>query len=511
MSSQITIINLASVIFQYCFMNSQLGAAEQKLIIKKCKAYLLASEKLFLEMKLYKKVKGKVIQLCKRMAESDFTWEVALEFADKLIFNHTGIHLKDIEITVLQASWEGVTYPQMADNYGYSAEYLNKDVGNKLWNKLTEALGKGEKVSKHNFKEALRRGWKQHKCIFNDISQTLPERLIPTESFYIERPPVEERCFAEIVQPGCLLRIKAPLQTGKTELMSRILHYANHQDYRTVELNLRDATVGDFSSLDAFLQWLCTSITEMLQMNYPVAEHFRRSLGNSKIKCRTYFEKYLLTADKPVVIALDEVDKIFPYPEITGEFLGMLRTWHEDAKTRPLWRQLRLVVLHTQAYTQLDINQSPFNAGTEISLPDFTSEQVLLFAQKSGLDWGQNEVNQLMEMLGGHPYLVGEAIKHIVQENVTLAEFLQTAMTGWGIYRYHLQKHCQNLLATSQLIGAFKRVVMADTAVEFDSLLNQDTSVQLNDLGLVTLSPISARPRYKLYHLYFRQRCQESS
>ncbi|MEA5572497.1 AAA-like domain-containing protein [Calothrix sp. UHCC 0171] len=491
-------------------MDSPLGTGEQKLIVKKCKACLLTSEKLLQTLKLYKKVKHKVIQLCTCMTESDFTWETALEFADKLIFDNTGIHLKDIEINVLQASWEGVTYPQMADNYGYSAEYLNKDVGNKLWNKLTEALGKGEKVSKHNFKEALRRSWKQHKCVINDISQTLQLSLIPRDSVYIERPPIEERCFTEIIQPGCLLRIKAPLQTGKTELMSRILHYASNQGYRTVELNLRDATAADFCSLDAFLQCLCTSITEMLQVSYPVAEHWRKSLGNSKIKCRTYFEKYLLTADKPLVLALDEVDKMFPYPEITGEFLGMLRTWHEDAKTRPLWRQLRLVVVHTQAYMQLDINQSPFNAGTEISLPDFTAKQVLLFAQKYGLDWDINQVMQLMVMVGGHPYLVGEAIKHISQENISLEEVLRTAVTGWGMYRYHLQKHCQNLLANSQLIAAFKKVVTTDISVEFDGLLNQDTAVKLNDLGLVTLSQTSARPRYELYRFYFRQRCQEN-
>jgi AAA-like domain len=444
------------------------------------------------------------------MTESEFTWEEALEIADKLAFESTGSHLKDIETIVLEASWEGITYPQMAENSGYSAEYLNKDVGNKLWNKLTEALGKGEKVSKHNFKDALRRARKQHKCVINDISQTLQFSQTPSDSFYIERPPLEERCFAEIMQPGCLLRIKAPLQTGKTELMSRILHQATHHSYRTAELNLRDATGEDFGNLDNFLQWLCTSITEILQLSYPVCEHWKKSLGNSKIKCRTYFEKYLLVGDNPLVLALDEVDKLFSYPEISGEFLGMLRTWHEDSKTRLLWRQLRLVILHTQAYAQLDVNQSPFNAGTEITLSDFTTEQVLLLAQKYGLDWDINKVTQLMTMVGGHPYLVREALKQLAQEHKSIEEMLQIAPNAWGVYRYHLQKHCQNLLANSQLVTAFKKVVLADTSVEFDGLLNQDTVVKLNDLGLVKLSQTSVAPRYELYRLYFRQRCQEN-
>ncbi|BAZ13423.1 hypothetical protein NIES4071_52620 [Calothrix sp. NIES-4071] len=489
-------------------MNSVLTVAESGKNVKKCKLFMSAAEKIYQALKLYNKVQNKVIQLCTCMTESEFNWEIALEFADTLVYKNTGLHLKDIEIIVLQNSWEGITYPQMADDYGYSAEYLNKDVGNKLWSKLSETLG--EKVTKHNFKEALKRAWKQHVYVINNISQAPQVYDAPSDSFYLERPPVEERCFAETMQPGCLIRIKAPLQTGKTELMSRILNYAGNQGYRTVELNLRDATKEDFGNLDKFLQWLCTSITEILQVTYPVAEHWRQSLGNSKIKCRTYFEKYLLPGDNPLVLALDEVDKLFPYPEISGEFLGMLRTWHEDAKTRPLWHQLRLVVLHTQAYTQLDINQSPFNAGTEITLPDFTAEQILLLAQKYGLHWDTTPVIQLMTMVGGHPYLVGEALRQLAQENMSLEEVLQTAPTAWGIYRYHLQKHCQNILVNSQLAAAFNKVVLADTPVEFDSRLNQDTAVKLNDLGLVKLSPTSAIPRYELYRLYFRQRCQEN-
>lgn len=40
------------------------------------------------------------------------------------------------------------------------------------------------------------------------------------------RITIEEDCFAEILQPGALIRIKAPRQMGKTSLMARILHYA---------------------------------------------------------------------------------------------------------------------------------------------------------------------------------------------------------------------------------------------------------------------------------------------
>ena len=84
-------------------------------------------------------------------SESEFYWIKAKESADRVVSQNTGKYLSDLEIKVLQGSWEGKTYDEIATLYGYSAEYLNKDVGNKLWNKLSEALG--EKVTKKNFKE----------------------------------------------------------------------------------------------------------------------------------------------------------------------------------------------------------------------------------------------------------------------------------------------------------------------------------------------------------------------
>jgi hypothetical protein len=271
-------------------------------------------------------------------------------------------------------------------------------------------------------------------------------------------------------------------------------------------LNLRDATPEDFTNLDKFLQWFCTSVAVMLGLAHPVDEHWSRSPGNSKIKCRTYFEKYLLTGNRVLALALDEVDRLFPNGKIAGEFLGMLRTWHEDAKTRELWTQLRLIVLHTEVYTELDINQSPFNAGTEVKLTDFSQKQVQDLAQQYGLDWDNDKVKPLMEMVGGHPYLVSEALKQVAHRDMTLEQLLETASNDAGIYRDYLRRHLRNLQQYPQLNVALKNIVTADAPVEFNSELNLDIAVKLDDLGLVKLQSNTAMPRYELYRQYFRYR-----
>lgn len=161
---------------------------------------------------------------------------------------------------------------------------------------------------------------------------------------------------------------------------------------------------------------------------------------------------------------------------------------------------------HTQVYTQLNINQSPFNAGTEIKLTDFTSEQVESLAQKYKLNWKNTQVDQLMAMVGGHPYLIKQAIQVVSRQNMTLESLLQSAPTASGIFRNHLERHWRYLQTNTVLATAFKIIVLADSPVEFNCNLNLDDAVELYDFGLVELLNNSAAPRYQIYRLYFRER-----
>ncbi|WP_414588966.1 AAA-like domain-containing protein [Scytonema sp. PCC 10023] len=444
--------------------------------------------------------------------QSEFTWEQASALVNNLILEVTLKHLSDGEVQVLRGSWEGKTYNAIASEYHLSRRRI-EEIGEDLWNKLSNALG--EQVKKTNFRQALQRQW--HKStlpISNTFVKPSPpqkQATIKAIDLYQERFPIEIRCYQQICQPGALLRIKAPLQMGKTELMSKVMHHAQQQGYRTVVLNLWYASKEDFSNLDKFLQWFITSIALELDLLQQVEKYWKRSHHNSKIKCRKCFERYLLPADKPLAIALDEVDRLLPYQEIAAEFLGMLRTWHEEAKTSELWAQLRLVKLHTEVYTHLNINQSPFNAGYEIKLKDFNRQEVQYLALKYGLQWDNSQVEQLMAMVGGHPYLVVKALQIIAGQEMSLEQLLQTAPTASSIYRNYLERLWQQLQSNLQLNQAFQMIMLADAPLEFNSQLNLDDAVKLYDLGLVELQNNHAMPRYELYRQYFRKRLKAGS
>jgi hypothetical protein len=82
-------------------------------------------------------------------------WTEALAVADAALFEATGRHLNDVETAILQGSWQGQTYEQIASASGYSVSYLTRDIGPKLWKSLSQALT--EPVSKTSFQAALER------------------------------------------------------------------------------------------------------------------------------------------------------------------------------------------------------------------------------------------------------------------------------------------------------------------------------------------------------------------
>ncbi|MEH2007986.1 AAA-like domain-containing protein [Nostoc sp.] len=332
----------------------------------------------------------------------------------------------------------------------------------------------------------------------------LPEGQVDLASaFYIERPPIESRCYEAILKPGSLIRIKAPRQMGKTSLMARILDQASQQNYLTVPLSFQLADGKVFADLDKFLQWFCASVGRRLKLPNKLADYWDVIFG-SKDNCTAYFEEYLLPEIKqPLVLGLDEVDRIFQHPEIAADFFGLLRAWHEDAKNRDIWKKLRLVVVHsTEVYIPMNINQSPFNVGLPINLLDFNTQQVLDLARRHGLNWSFTQVEQLMAMVGGHPYLVRVALYHIARQDTTLNLLLQTAPTETGPYSDHLRRHLWNLEQHPELATAIKKVVANTSPVRLDSI----QCFKLLSMGLLQQQGNDVTPRCDLYRQYFRDR-----
>jgi AAA-like domain len=457
------------------------------------------------------------------ISETDHSDRQICEWVDEWFVLVHQRHLSDVELQVLQGAWRGKTYDAIAAESYLTVKYVS-EVGGRLWQMLSQVLN--EEVKKSNFRPALLRYAQNHpqKNVGNasrngnptSNSPTTPQLPVQSASLkpmpnafpLIDRPPLESCCYGEIDRSGALLRLKSPLQCGKTTLMSKVLHYAEQQQYRTVIINLRDAVSEDFASLDRFLIWFLEVISQAIGLNTSIASHWKTSLGNSKIKCRTFLEKNILNSNFPLVIAIDELDRIFAYPGIAGEFLGMLRTWHEDAKTKPLWGFVRFMVLYTEIYTQLDMNQSPFNAGIEFCLKDFDRTQVLQLVQAYGLDWTDESVDRLMDWVGGQPYLITQALKSIAQSSCTLAQLLDRATAPDSIYRSHLERQWHLVQSQPQLQTFLIQLLRQDLLLKTGDQI--ELAVKLYDVGIIQLTQSQGTQQaqfcYRLYEQYFSER-----
>ncbi|WP_414625143.1 AAA-like domain-containing protein [Calothrix sp. CCY 0018] len=333
-----------------------------------------------------------------------------------------------------------------------------------------------------------------------------PEGQVSLDSpFYVERPPNEVDCYEAILQPAALIRIKAPRQLGKTSLMTRTLHHAKQHGYQTVSLNFQSADAEFLNSLDLFLQWFCASIADKLNLPDKLSEYWQGILG-SKNKCTKYFERYLLPEiNSSIALGLDEVDQVFKHPEIAADFFGLLRAWHERAKNDVDWKKLALVIVHSkEVYIPLNINQSPFNVGVPIELPDLNRSQVQYLIQLHGLSWTDSQVEQLINLVDGHPYLLRVALYEIARGRITLNRLLETAPTDEGSYSEHLRRHLLNLQEDEELLAAFKRVLEVAQPVD----VGNTAAFKLRSMGLVKLRGNSVIPLCDLYRQYFGDRLE---
>ncbi len=330
-----------------------------------------------------------------------------------------------------------------------------------------------------------------------------PSGQVPLDSpFYIKRFPIEERCYEQVHKPGSLIRIKAPRQMGKSSLLARIIDKSQSQGDSTVTLDFQLATQQIFVNSDKFLRWFCASVGLALNIPNQINQYWDLAeIVGSSMACKAYFEEYLLpTIDKPLTLGLDEVDKVFEYPEIYRDFFGLLRALHEEGKRRDIWKKLRLVIVHsTEVYVPLDINQSPFNVGLSVELPEFNNKQILDLAQKHQLNLSEPEVEKLMNLVGGHPFLVRLTLYHLANGNVTLTQILQNPTSSSSIYADHLRR--QSLLLTQQpkLADAMKDVVN-NNCIQLSTV----TKFKLQSIGLVKLQEDSVVPRCNLYRQYLQ-------
>lgn len=327
---------------------------------------------------------------------------------------------------------------------------------------------------------------------------------VPLESqFYIVRPTDQEFQTA-MGRHDSIVLVKGARQMGKTSLLARGLQHARQSGARVVLTDFQKLNATHLVSVESFFLTLGDFLASQLDLDV-----LPEDVWDKRRSPNTNFERYLrrevlgkLTTH--LVWGLDEVDRLFTC-EFGSEVFGLFRSWHNERALDPggPWSRLTLAIAYaTEAHLFItDVNQSPFNVGTRLTLDDFTLEQVADLNQRHGSPLqGAQEIKGFFELFGGQPYLVRRGLHELASGNLGFAGLAAQADRDEGMFGDHLRRILVLLAKDAQLCEVVRGILRGDSNPDPASFYRlRSAGVMAGD------SPQEVRPRCRIYATYLKR------
>lgn len=322
----------------------------------------------------------------------------------------------------------------------------------------------------------------------------------PESPFYIIRA-ADDRLREQIIGKGTTTTIQAGRQTGKTSLLMQAIHTARHKkgqviylDFQLVDENAR----ADFQSL---LHYLTEDIAEQLDLDWELVDSYWSSARNPAHTFTRFVQREVLGRfDSRILLAIDEADLLLD-SAFKKHFFALLRAWDSRRAFDDDWRKLNLVmVISTHPYLLIDdVNLSPFNVGLTIHLRDFNLAQVADLNQRHNAPLPAAEVEKLMALVGGHPYLVRQSLYTLAQEEIGLRQLVDVACDADGPFGKHLHFYRRSLNESPAMKSALQQLLGGKEPQDEEIL------ERLAAVGLVKQVKGRWTARCGLYETYFRR------
>ena len=343
------------------------------------------------------------------------------------------------------------------------------------------------------------------------VVSTVPSALegvggaVPLDSAFYLRRSVDDELETAISQRDSIMLIKGARQMGKTSLLARGLAYARRSDARAAFVDLQKLNATNLESASSFYLTLCETLADQLDLDTLPSDVWDERRGPNVNFERYLRREVLAKIGVPLVWGLDEVDRLFGC-EFGGEVFGLFRSWHNERALDPTgpWSNLSLIIAYaTEAHLFItDMNQSPFNVGTRLEVDDFNQLQVAeLNRRYRGPLRNTDEVNRLVRLVGGHPYLVRRALHELSVDNkLDIENFESYADQDEWIYGDHLRRILVLLARDPELEEVVRGVLRGEPCPSPESFYRLRASGVINGS-----TQNDARPRCRLYAQYLRR------
>lgn len=324
----------------------------------------------------------------------------------------------------------------------------------------------------------------------------------PTSPFYIAREAdhiCQQTCG---VDSPFTLFIQAPRQVGKSSLMQRVCHTVRQSDEaKVIYINFESFEQAQLDNLSAMLIQICLIIGNALNVE-PKIDRFFGGPGSKLMICSNYLSTYLMpTVEGSVILAMDEVDRVLGKP-FQNDFFGMLRSWHNDRAIDPQFARVSLF-LSSSTEPKLFIDnpyQSPFNVAQRVTLSDFTRSEVEELNQRHGSPLSSSQINELMKLLAGHPFLTRLSLYLIAMNQISFERLCAQALAQDGPFGDHLQ-HFWKILQEEPVLRATIKTILKNQTHTIDRNVEK-----LKGAGLVKQEHTAVVMRNELYARYFKER-----
>jgi hypothetical protein len=267
---------------------------------------------------------------------------------------------------------------------------------------------------------------------------------VPLDSaFYIVRPADVELRTA-LTRRDSVVLIKGARQIGKTSLLARGLKFARDNKASVALSDFQKFNSTNLDCVGNLHMSLAESLADQLDLRVQPADVWDERRGPNVNFERFIRREVLGSLEGHLVWGLDEVDRLFAYP-YASEIFGLFRSWHNERALDPTgpWSRLTLAIAYaTEAHLFItDVNQSPFNIGTRLTLEDFWSDQVSELNERYGHPLkDKTELDRFIRLVGGHPYLVRRGLHEMARRKITIAALEEKAPRDDGIYGDHLRR-----------------------------------------------------------------------
>jgi hypothetical protein len=328
----------------------------------------------------------------------------------------------------------------------------------------------------------------------------LPEGTMdPGSTFYVRRS-ADEVIENVIRKTGVTVTIKGPRQMGKSSLLVRTAHLAAQHGKNTAILDFQLFEEDALSHADTFYRQFAAWLSDDLGIPDRTDEHWAVPLGNTQ-RCTRYMQRYVLPQlSVPLVLGMDELDSLLE-SDFRSDFFGMLRSWHNARRPGSAWKQLDLVlVTSTEPYQLIShVHQSPFNVGEILELTDFTERDVADLNARHRNPMTVTELDELMRLVGGHPYLIRRALYLVTSGRYSASGLLNDAPNYGGPFGDHLRHHLFRLTGRDDLVTALLQVLRGGSTPD-ELVLHR-----LIGAGLLRREGRGVVARCELYHRFFRE------